>query len=438
MNDRHRRFTMNDKDITLHTRADARSRSPSALSLRALDLVNFFQADASTGIGPYLAIFLMTSRHWTLGRIGIAMGAQGFATVIAQAPMGALVDATRRKRALMVAASAAIALGCVAIAMRGSFATVIAAQIWIGIAAVAFGPAIAAASLGLVGHARFSRRMGRNESCNHGGNVFGAVAAGIMGRFISYSAIFYTSAVMSIATIASVLSIREHEIDHLAARAAMPEDGGPAHLSGWRELIVNRSLAIFALAVILFHFSNAAMLPLVGELLSSAGHASPALDMSACIVIAQIVMIPMAAFAGRYCELWGRKPVLMIAFAALPVRAILYTLTRDSYLLVAVQALDGVGAGIFGVAWIIVVADLAEGTGRFNLIAGAISTGVAAGASLSNMMTGFVVQRAGFNTGFLVLGVIALLALAVLAFAMPETKVAGAMHAAAIRRNPGP
>ena len=128
----------------------------------------------------------------------------------------------------------------------------------------------------------------------------------------------------------------------------------------------------------------------------------------------------------------------MIAFAALPVRAILYTLTRDSYLLVAVQALDGVGAGIFGVAWIIVVADLAEGTGRFNLIAGAISTGVAAGASLSNMMSGFVVQRAGFNTGFLVLGVIALLALAVLAFAMPETKVAGAMHAAAIRRNPGP
>ncbi|MHB8384463.1 MAG: MFS transporter [Candidatus Binataceae bacterium] len=411
--------------------------SPSRQSRRGLDLANFFQADVSTGIGPYLAIYLMASQHWALGRIGIAMGAQGFATVLAQTPMGAFVDATRHKRALMAVASGAIALGCVAIAAYPSFAVVIAAQVWIGIAAVAFGPAIAAVSLGLVGHHRFPARMGRNESSNHAGNVFGAAVAGIMGRFISYGAIFYTSAAMSLATIAAVLSIREGEIDHRAARAALPEDGGHARLSGLRELLANRTLAIFALAVVLFHFANAAMLPLVGELLSSAKHASPALDMSACIVIAQAVMIPMAAFAGRYCAIWGRKPVLLIAFAVLPLRAILYTLTRDQYLLVAIQALDGVGAGIFGVAWIIVVSDLAEGTGRFNLIAGAISTGVAIGASLSNVMTGFVVQRAGFNAGFLVLGSIALAALAVLALAMPETK-GGDTAVALSRRSPVP
>ncbi len=81
------------------------------------------------------------------------------------------------------------------------------------------------------------------------------------------------------------------------------------------------------------------------------------------------------------------------------------------------------------------VADLAEGTGRFNLIAGAISTGVAIGASLCNVMTGFIVQHAGFNTGFIVLGAIALAAFAVLALAMPETKDAGAM---ASRRNLNP
>ncbi|MFZ1890227.1 MAG: MFS transporter [Candidatus Binataceae bacterium] len=404
---------------------DQQAPAPSTRSLHGLDLANFFQADVSTGIGPYLAIYLMASQRWPLGRIGIAMGAQGIATVLAQTPMGAIVDATRHKRALMVAASAAVALGCIAFAVHPSFAVVIAAQVWIGIAAVAFAPALAAVSLGLVGHDRFPARMGRNESSNHAGNVFGAVVAGIMGRFISYSAIFSTSAAMSIATAASVLSIREREIDHRAARAALPDNGGHARLSGWRELLENRSLAIFAIAVILFHFANAAMLPLVGELLSSARHASPALDMSAFIVTAQIVMIPMAAFAGRYCSVWGRKPVLLIAFAVLPLRAVLYTLTRDSYLLVAIQALDGVGAGIFGVAWIIVVADLAEGTGRFNLIAGAISTGVAIGASLSNVMTGFVVQHAGFNTGFLVLGAIALAAFAVLALAMPETRGAG-------------
>jgi MFS family permease len=117
----------------------------------------------------------------------------------------------------------------------------------------------------------------------------------------------------------------------------------------------------------------------------------------------------------------GRKRILMIGFAALPIRGVLFTLTHDPYLLVAIQILDGVGAGIFGVMWVIIVSDLAKGTGRFNLIQGAISTGVAIGASLSNVMTGFIVERAGYNAGFLVLAAIAVVALAVLGLAMPET-----------------
>lgn len=400
-------------------------RRASARSLRALDLVNFFQADVQTGVGPYLAIYLLASLHWTLGQIGIAMGAQGIATVLTQTPVGALVDATRRKRALVAAAAIAIALGCLAIASRTGVATVVGSQDWIGVAAVAFGPAIAAVSLGLVGHSRFSRRMGRNEAYNHAGNVFGAVAAGLAGHFISYAAIFYSSAAMSLATVASALAIREREIDHDLARQASCDAGGEAHFAGLRELASDRRLAIFAAAVILFHFANAAMLPLVGELLSSAKHASPALDMSACIVVAQIMMVPMALLAGRYANAWGRKRILMVGFAALPIRGVLFILTRNPYVLVAIQILDGVGAGIFGVMWVIVVSDLAKGTGRFNLIQGAISTGVAIGASLSNVMTGFIVERAGYNAGFLVLAAIAVGALAVLGLAMPETSAIG-------------
>ncbi|MGH7988215.1 MAG: MFS transporter [Candidatus Binataceae bacterium] len=396
----------------------------SARSLRALDLVNFFQADVQTGVGPYLAIYLLASLHWSLGRIGIAMGAQGIATVLAQTPVGALVDATRRKRALMAAAALALAVGCLAIGTQSGMAIVVGSQVWIGVAAVVFGPAIAAVSLGLVGRARFSRRVGRNDAYNHAGNVFGAAMAGLAGHFISYAAIFYASAVMSLATVASALSIREREIDHDLARQAPPGAGGKAHFAGMRELVADHRLMIFAGAVILFHFANAAMLPLVGELLSSARHASPALDMSACIIVAQIVMIPIALLAGRYANRWGRKPILMIGFAALPLRGILFTVTRDAYALISIQALDGVGAGIFGVIWVIIVADLAQGTGRFNLIQGAISTGVAIGASLSNVMTGFVVEHAGYNAGFLILAAIALAALAVLGLAMPETMTA--------------
>jgi predicted MFS family arabinose efflux permease len=188
---------------------------------------------------------------------------------------------------------------------RVPVATVFGSQVWIGVAAVVFGPAIAAVSLGLVGHSGFSRRMGRNEAYNHAGNVFGAVAAGLAGHFISYAAIFYSSATMSLATVASALAILEREIDHDLARQASRDAGGEAHFAGLRELASDRRLAIFATVVILFHFANAAMLPLVGELLSSAKHASPALDMSACIVVAQIVMVPMALLAGRYANAWG-------------------------------------------------------------------------------------------------------------------------------------
>lgn len=69
-----------------------------------------------------------------------------------------------------------------------------------------------------------------------------------------------------------------------------------------------------------------------------------------------------AAWVG---SLWGRKPLLLIAFAVLPVRAVLYTLTHHSAVLIAIQVLDGVGAGIFCVVSVLVIADLTHGTSRF-------------------------------------------------------------------------
>ncbi len=133
-------------------------------------------------------------------------------------------------------------------------------------------------------------------------------------------------------------------------------------------------------------------------------------------------MTPVALLAGRLAHTWGRKPVFLIGFLALPIRGALYTLSHDPRYLVAVQALDGIGAGIFGVVSVIVIADLTRGTGRFNLAQGAIATATGIGAALSNALTGVVVENFGFNTGFLFLAVIAAVALVFFAFAMPETK----------------
>jgi MFS family permease len=172
----------------------------------------------------------------------------------------------------------------------------------------------------------------------------------------------------------------------------------------------------------LFHFANAAILPLLGEMLSKGKGRSSMLFMSACVVTTQVVITLLASWAGRRAGSWGRKPLLLIAFGVLPIRAVLYTLTHHTVPLVGIQILDGVAAGIFGVVSVLVVADLTQGSGRFNLTLGAISAAVGIGASLSQLIAGTIVQHFGYNTGFLFLAAVATAAFAILYFLMPETR----------------
>jgi predicted MFS family arabinose efflux permease len=410
--------------------------NPKRRSLACLDLVNFFQADTQTGVGPFLAVYLFATRHWDPGKIGIAMFAQGIAVVLAQTPAGALVDACRAKRMMIALASLGVAAASIAIVHLDGLATVVAAQVMVGAASVIVPLAIVALTMGLVKRDGFAPRMGRNEAFNHGGNVFGAALAGILSRVVNQSAIFYFAAAMGAATGASSMAIREADIDHRAAREAREDSDGTPQTTAWREILADRRLVVFAVCVVLFHFANAAMLPILGELLANLDHQNSALYMAACIIVAQAVMTPVAILSGRYAERWGRKRVLAIGFAVLPIRGLLYTMIRDPYALIAIQILDGIGAGIFGVVSVIVVADIARGTGRFNLIQGAINTGVSIGASISNLMTGFIVKRSGYNSGFVVLAMIAAVALASLLFAMPETKDIGDQnHANGLDRN---
>ena len=140
------------------------------------------------------------------------------------------------------------------------------------------------------------------------------------------------------------------------------------------------------------------------------------------MVTTQLVITLIASWSGREAATWGRKPLLLTAFSVLPVRGLLYTLTSSTALLVAIQILDGVGAGIFGVVSVLVIADLTRGTGRFNLTLGAITTAVGIGAALSQVIAGSIVHHMGFRTGFLFLSGVASAALAILYFFMPETQ----------------
>jgi MFS family permease len=117
----------------------------------------------------------------------------------------------------------------------------------------------------------------------------------------------------------------------------------------------------------------------------------------------------------------GRKPMFLAGFVVLPIRGVLYTLTQNPYALVSIQILDGIGAGIFGALFFIVVADLTKGTGRYNLALGAASAAWGLGAALSNSIAGFIVDRAGFNAAFLFLATTAALAFLLFWIAVPET-----------------
>src|ERR1700733_9878294 len=397
-------------------------------SLNGLDWVSFFMADVATGIGPFLAIYLTATRHWDPASVGMVVAAQAVAGVVAQVPAGWLVDNSTKKKWLVVFGAMLVAAGCVAIVLARNVPSEVAVQIVIGLTAAIFPPAIAAIALGIVGKPKLSRRAGRNEGFNHAGNVVFAVLAGGIGAAFGQQWIFYASALFATGTVISAWMIRDEDIDNVAARAAdeaespTENDRKSPRLASLSDLVGDRRILIFTASVVLFHFANAAMLPLVGELLSKGKDGASSMYMSACIVAAQLVMIPVAILTGKLADPWGRKPLFLIGFAVLALRGILYTLGKGAVYLIAVQSLDGVGAAIFGVLWVIIISDLARGTGRFNLLQGAIQAALGLGAFLSNFLAGFVVRSFGYNVAFLGLAASAFTGLLFYALLIPETK----------------
>lgn len=392
---------------------------------RALDAANFFLADVRDGLGPYLAVYLLAEQKWDEASIGIVMSIATIAGILAQTPAGALVDATRAKRLLMVLAAIVVTVASLLLPVMSSFWPVAISQGIAHAAGVIFPPAIAAVSLGVVGHRAFTGRIGRNETFNHAGNAVAAAIAGAAAYALGPSAVFYLMAVMSLGSMASVLAIPERMIDHDLARGLHDpgqDDTGIEQPSGFGVLLTCRPLLIFAFCVALFHLSNAAMLPLVGQKLALQDKNLGTSLMSACIAAAQLVMVPMAMLTGRKADGWGHKRFFLAALAILPLRAVLYTLSDAKAWLVGVQLLDGIGAGIFGAIMPVIVADLMRNTGRFNVAQGAVITAQSIGAALSTALAGIVVVHAGYSAAFLTLGIVAAVGFMVCWWLLPNTR----------------
>ncbi|KQT08565.1 MFS transporter [Methylobacterium sp. Leaf399] len=413
--------------MTAQPSSDQHVRTPSARSLRGLDALNFFLADVRDGLGPYLAIYLIAVRGpdqgWNEATTGLIMTIAGIAGLIAQTPAGALIDRSSHKRAIVIAGALAVTASCLTLPFVSNFYVVAATQSVAGIAGAVFPPALAAITLGVVGPKMFAKRIGRNEGFNHAGNAVSAAIAGSTAYFFGPIVVFWLMAVLAVLSVGAMLMVPADAIDDDLARG-LDEKAGQSdeQASGIGALLQNRYLMLFAVLAAIFHLSNAAMLTSVGQLLTKlAGKESATSLISVCIVAAQFVMVPVAVFVGAKADAIGRKPIFLVAFGVLALRGALYTVSDNPYYLVGVQLLDGVGAGIYGALFPIVVADLTRGTGRFNVSQGAVATTQGLGASFSATLAGLIIVSAGYSTAFLVLAGIAAAGFVLYLVAMPET-----------------
>lgn len=403
----------------------------STQSIKAIQWLNFFLADVKDGLGPYLGIFLLTIDHWDAAKIGVVMTAMGIATLIAQTPAGAFIDFTRKKKLVIAITSIIVAITALGVIWSTEFLSVVFFKTLMGLCVAFIGPAIAGMTLGLVGPDYFAKQVGKNEAYNHAGNITAALLAGLIGYFMSVSAVFYLPGISALCVLIALSFLKPKEINHQLARGFAnnkpiekqeKEAEQPDHAVGFFTLFKSKVLLLFTACICLFHFANAAMLPLLGQRLATENQSVSTLYMSASIIVAQAVMIPAAIFVSKKADSWGRKKLFLLGFLVLPIRGVLYTLGDNSIYLVSIQILDGIGAGIFGALFLIVIADLTEGTGRFNITMGAVSTIMGVGAALSPAFAGIIVVKSSYNTAFLVLAAIAAVAFVLFFALMPETK----------------
>jgi MFS family permease len=401
--------------------AGAIEPSPSGASLRGLDEVNLLLAGAFSGFGPYVAAFL-AQQNWTQQNIGLVLTLGGFAGLLSQLPGGALLDAVRSKRVAVALGAGMVASGALIIAVWPSFPLVLAALVLQGITGGFLGLAITAISLGLVGNAALAERLGRNQRFASVGGVLAAGLMGFIAYFLSYRAIFVVAAALVLPLLFALFRIQSSDI-HFGRASCVPDHHGPSAPPRARlgSLWKTPGLLVFAGCVFLFQMANASMLPLAGEAFAYSKEAYSSLIVSALIMVPQIIVAIMAPWTGRQANTWGRRPLLIVGFAALPIRALAFAWTTYPTLLIVAQVLDGVSGTMLGVLTALVIADLTAGTGRFNLAQGFVGTISGIGASLSTTASGLVAGSLGRSAGFLSIAAVALAALLVLWLLMPET-----------------
>ena len=345
-----------------------------------------------------------------------------------QVPAGALVDATRSKRLAAAGAIATITVSALAIALWPNFLAITAAEVLHSFASAVLGPAVAAIALILVAPTAFGERLGRNARYAALGNAVGAALMGACGYYLTDRAVFLFAATLGIPALAALRTLHAAGPPVMVPCRKEPDPAATcAGRTAWR-LLKNRRLLAFAGCAALFHLANAAILPIAAGAVTKRAGGEATLIIAACIVSPQIVTALLSPAVGRAAESWGRRPVLLLGFSAVPIRGLLLALVADPYLIVPIQLLDGLAASVFGVLFPLIVADLTHDTGYYTTSLGLVGLAIGGGATLSTTAAGFVADSLGAGAAFLSLGGVGICATLLVWAVMPETRPASSDH----------
>jgi MFS family permease len=401
--------------------ASAAGTPPSHESLRALDWLNFLLAALLMGFGPFIGLYL-ADQGWMPANVGLILTVSGLAGLITQVPAGELIDMVTSKRVLVGAAAAAVALGILTIGLRPDFSSVFTAAVLQGVAGSVIGPGTAAISLGLVGHDALASRLGRNQRFAAIGGLAAAGMMGAVGYLLSTRDIFLVTAALGLPLLLVLGRIHASDIHFARSCGASDLHSTQPRRIRRAALLRDHRLLTFAACLFLFQLANASILPLVGQTLARTQDHLSSLILSGYVVVPQIVVALLAPWVGWKAATWGRRPLLLVGLAVLPIRSAFFALTSDPALLVLAQVLDGLSGATLGVLTALVIADLTKGTGRFNLAQGLVGTTSGVGAVLSTSVSGLIMSSYGAAAGFLSITAVGLLATAMLWLFMPETK----------------
>lgn len=407
---------------TIPLRFGSAGGSPATASLRGLDGVNFFLAAALAGFGPYVAVYL-ADQKWTQDKIGFVLSASALAGLLSQVPGGELLDSTRSKRAIVALSVLPLALSAMIIEFQPTFPLVLIGLTLQGITGAVLGPAVTAISLGVVGHTALPERLGRNQRFAATGSLAAAALMGLIGYAFSYRAIFLLVAALTLPLFVALAHIHATDIHFGRSCGAPPlPHTRYACASPPREPVEEPGLACPRRQPFLVSARQRVHTAACRRGTYISGGAPFLVDSLGIDRVAADRCCSDGSMVGRQAKHWGRRPLLLIGFGALPLRAVLFAFITDPTLFLVFQLLDGISGAVVGVSTALVVADLTNGSGRFNLAQALVGTASGIGASLSTALFGFIAAVLGRTVVFLSIASVAVVAVLILWLLMPETK----------------